>query len=137
MVRRSAFDEVGGFAEGIRSGGDVDLCRRLQAAGWGFERRPGAAVAHHHREDLRSFLGMLARYGAGARWLNDRYPGVVAALAAVARELAPLRAATRFATLAAGEREEAAFRLVDALGLVAHNVGYRRDNRADAASSLD
>ena len=28
-VRRAAFDEIAGFTEGIRSGGDVDLCRRL------------------------------------------------------------------------------------------------------------
>ena len=129
MVRRIAFDEVDGFTEGIRSGGDVELCWRLQAAGWGFERRPGAAVAHHHREDLRSFLAMLTRYGASARWLNDRYPGASPRWPLSPAELARSGGdAVRHA--AAGEREEAAFRIIDALGLVAHNVGYRRDNRA-------
>ena len=75
LVRRAAFEEVGGFADGIRSGGDVDLCWRLQDAGWELERRPEATVEHHHRDDLGSFLAMVARYGAGSRWLNERRPG--------------------------------------------------------------
>src|SRR5213592_1883114 len=33
LVRRAAFEAIGGFAEGIRSGGDADLCWRLQDAG--------------------------------------------------------------------------------------------------------
>ncbi len=72
MVRRSAFGEIGGFAEGIRSGGDVDLCRRLRLAGWMIEPRIGAVVRHRHRESLPSLLGAIARYGAGSRWLNER-----------------------------------------------------------------
>ena len=60
---------------GIRSGGDVDFCWRLQRAGWTLEQRPEARVEHHHREDLASFLAMVARYGAGSRWLNERHPG--------------------------------------------------------------
>ena len=33
-VRRTAFEEVAGFADAIRSGGDADLCFRLLDAGW-------------------------------------------------------------------------------------------------------
>lgn len=127
MVRRQAFEQVGGFEQGIRSAGDVDLCWRIQAAGWRLVRRPGAVVAHRHREDLASFLGMLARYGAGASWLNRRYPG-----SSPRWPLSPLELArsgldaTRHTV--SGDRDEAAFRLIDALGLVAHNVGYRRSN---------
>ena len=48
MVRRAAFEELGGFVEGIRSAGDVDFCLRLQAAGWKLDvprPRPSFATA--------------------------------------------------------------------------------------------
>ena len=44
-VRRTAFDEIGGFTEGIRSGGDVDLCRRL--VGGGLEDRAAPRRRRH------------------------------------------------------------------------------------------
>lgn len=128
MVRRSAFEELGGFTEGILSGGDVDFCRRLVAAGWTIERRPQAVVHHLHRESLPDLLGAYARYAAGARWLNERYPGsapswpLVPGLVSCARDIAGNVARRRF--------EEAAFRGVDALGMFAHSVGYRRSNDA-------
>jgi len=84
LVRRATFGALGGFQEGIRSAGDVDFCWRMHRAGWRLAQRPKALVEHHHREDLASFLAMIARYGAGARWLNERHPGV-----------APRRAARR------------------------------------------
>lgn len=128
LVRRDAFEAVGGFAEGIRSGGDVDLSRRLAAAGWGVEHRPAAVVAHRHRESLPGFVGMIARYGAGARWLNQRYPGsaprwpLLGGLRGTAWDVA--RLALR------GRLEAALFRAIDGLGLIAHNVGYLASNRA-------
>jgi GT2 family glycosyltransferase len=128
MVRRRAFEEVGGFAEGIRSGGDVDLCRRLHAAGWRLEYRPGAVVEHRHRESLVPFLGAIARYAAGARWLNERYPGsaprwpLVEGLARSVPDIAGHLLARRL--------EPALFRAIDGLGLVAHTVGYRASNAA-------
>lgn len=127
-VRRSAFDEIGGFEEGIRSGGDVDLCRRLVAAGWRIERRPEAVVTHLHRESLPDLMSTIARYASGSRWLNERYPGsapewpLVPGLLGAGRDIA--------ANIARGRLEEAAFRGVDGLGLVAHVVGYRRSNAA-------
>jgi glycosyltransferase involved in cell wall biosynthesis len=128
IVRRSAFGEVGGFAQGIRSGGDIDLCRRLGAAGWTLEYRPAAIVVHSHREGLVPFLGAIARYAAGARWLNERYPGsaprwpLVHGIAGSARDVA--------ANALRGRFEAALFRGIDALGLVAHNVGYVTSNEA-------
>lgn len=127
LVRRQAFEQIGGFEQGIRSAGDVDLCWRVQGAGWNLVRRPEAVVSHRHREDLASFLGMLARYGAGASWLNRRYPG-----SSPRWPLSPVELtrsgfdAARHAV--AGDRDEAAFRIIDALGLVAHNLGYRASN---------
>jgi hypothetical protein len=131
LVRRAAFEAVGGFAEGIRSGGDVDLSRRLAAAGWAVEHRPAAVVTHRHREGLPGFVGMIARYGAGARWLNERYPGssprwpLLGGLRGTASDIA--RLAIR------GRLESALFRAVDGLGLIAHNLGYLASNRASGA----
>ncbi len=130
LVRRAAFERAGGFVEGIRSAGDVDLCWRLQRLGWRMERRPAAVAAHRHREDLRSFLGMLARYAAGSNWLNRRYPGTSPRWPLSPYELG--RSAVDAASHAMrGRRDEAAFRLVDALGLIAHNVGYRQSNEVN------
>lgn len=132
LVRREAFERAGGFAEGIRSAGDVDLCWRLQRLGWRLERRPAATAAHRHREDLGSFLSMLARYGAGSSWLNRRYPGTSPRWPLSPYELGR-SALDAIRHAARGRRDEAAFRLVDALGLVAHNVGYRRSNEVGSS----
>ena len=74
-VRRAAFEEIGGFNDGIRSGGDADLCFRLREAGWGFETRDDAAVEHHARSTLRAMVRQRARHGSGCAWLNRTYPG--------------------------------------------------------------
>ena len=127
-IRKSAFDGIGGFTEGIRSGGDVDLCRRLMEAGWRIERRPEAVVTHLHRESLAELLRTIARYAAGARWLNARYPGsaprwpLASGLVQCGKDIAANLVGRRF--------EEAAFRGVDALGMFAHTLGYRRSNSA-------
>ena len=131
MVRRAAFERIGGFTEGIRSGGDLDLCRRLRADGWRLGFRPAALVHHRHRETLPSLLGALTRYGAGAAWLNRRYPG--------SSPPWPLRlglqgaGADALSHLRARRFEDAAFRAVDGLGLVAHRVGYAAGNGAPPA----
>lgn len=126
LVRRTAFARVGGFTEGIRSGGDLDLCRRLRLAGWGLEFRPEALVHHRHRETLSSLLGAIARYGAGARWLNRRYPGSSPRWP-LGRGLG---GATRDAAWAAarGRWQHAVYRGIDGLGLIAHNLGYLSGN---------
>ena len=74
-VRRTAFEQMGGFEERVRSGGDADLCFRLRAAGWELESRNRALAAHHARTTLAALLRQRARHGAGAAWLEDRYPG--------------------------------------------------------------
>lgn len=126
LVRRTTFDQLDGFIEGIRSAGDVDFCWRMRTERWTLEQRPQARVEHHHREHLASFLAMIARYGAGSRWLNERHPGaaprwpLVHGLVGTAWDVG--------GHLARGRLEPAAFRVLDGLGLVAHNVGYRASN---------
>lgn len=75
-VRRSAFEGIGGFREDIRSGGDADLCFRLERAGWGLEVRDGARARHRTRTTLRAMTRQRARHGSGAAWLNRAYPGM-------------------------------------------------------------
>jgi hypothetical protein len=85
-------------------------------------------VHHIHRESLVDLLGSIARYGAGARWLNERYPGTAPrwplghGLALCARDITLDLARLRF--------ERAAFRGIDALGMFAHVIGYSRSNAA-------
>jgi hypothetical protein len=117
-VRREAFAAAGGFTETIRSGGDADLCFRLRAAGWRLEERPDAAVTHRNRASLRGLARQRARHGAGAAWLDRRYPGSfpralgLGTLVHSAREL--VRAGR---CRARGDRDGA---VVAAVGLVAH-----------------
>jgi cellulose synthase/poly-beta-1,6-N-acetylglucosamine synthase-like glycosyltransferase len=128
LVRRAAFEAVGGFAEGIRSAGDVDLSWRLQTSGWRLMRRPQAVVQHRHREQLAPLMRAVARYGAGSRWLNQRYPGASPRWP-LPRALGGAAADCLSLTLR-GEREEACFRAIDGLGLIAHNIGYLASNSA-------
>jgi GT2 family glycosyltransferase len=74
-VRRAAFDQLGGFRDSARSGGDADLCFRLRAAGWGIERRYAAEVVHQSRTSVTRLLAQRARHGSGAAWLNRMHPG--------------------------------------------------------------
>jgi len=74
LVRREAWASVGGFCEGLRSGGDVDFSWRLQEVGWRLDYRPAAVVEHAHRERVRALAKVSARYGAGRTWLHRRYP---------------------------------------------------------------
>lgn len=125
LVRRAAWKDLGGFCE-VRSGGDVDFCWRLQEAGWSLELREDAFVEHRHRESLRSLLRQRARYAAGHRWLDRRHPGGMPRLR-VARGLAR----TVFEGLAAAMRrdgEEARFRALDGLVLLAQAAGRLKDN---------
>jgi mycofactocin glycosyltransferase len=75
VVRRQAFEAIGGFDETARAGEDADLCFRLADAGWMLEQRAGAAVEHATRASLPALLAQLVTHGRGAAWLQRRYPG--------------------------------------------------------------
>ena len=130
-VRREAFDAVGGFVGDIRSAGDADLCFRLRDAGWAIERRPHARVGHVSRDRLRSLAGQKARHGAGAAWLERRWPGSMppehVRAADLVRDVA--RAARR---AAAGDREAARAALVRPTTWAAFHAGRRLSNEAPA-----
>ena len=52
-VRREAFEAVGGFAEELLIGEDIDLCWRLQLEGYRFVIEFGAVVAKRERPGFR------------------------------------------------------------------------------------
>jgi GT2 family glycosyltransferase len=133
LVRRAAFDAIGGFAHDIRSGGDADLCFRLLASGWGLERRPEALAVHRNRRSLAALLAQKARHGSGAAWLERRHPG-----AFPRRRLLGLTAWSAGQAVSAARRTgghteppvDAAAALVDVLGVWAFELGRMLPNRA-------
>jgi GT2 family glycosyltransferase len=75
LVRRAAFEAVGGFYEGVRAAEDTDFSWRLQAAGWRLELRHDAAVEHRYRTTVRDLRRQWRGYAAGRAWLARRYDG--------------------------------------------------------------
>ena len=75
IVRRLAFDQVGGFYEGVRAAEDTDFSWRLQRAGWRLEARPEARVMHQYRTSIRALRLQWRGYAAGRAWLGRRYDG--------------------------------------------------------------
>ncbi len=73
-IRRSAFEDVGGFIETIGPGGDADICFRIRAKGWDIEARDRAGVTHVNRDTLSQLVRQSMRHGSGAAWLETRYP---------------------------------------------------------------
>lgn len=129
-VRRAAFDQVGGFEERVRSGGDADLCFRVRAAGWELERREEAAVVHRNRQTVPRMLAQRARHGAGAAWLAQRWPG------ALPRRRWPglawwsvRRAASGMFALVRGDRDAALLGLLDGPAVWAFELGRLIPNR--------
>ena len=74
LVRRAAFEQVGGYTEGIAAAEDTDFTWRLQASGWALAFNQRAVVQHAYRERLRDLGRQWRGYAAGARWLSERYP---------------------------------------------------------------
>jgi hypothetical protein len=137
LVRRSAFDAVGGFFEGLRAAEDTDFCWRLQLAGWRLAGRPEAVVEHRYRASLASLRRQWRSYAAGRAWLSRRYQGFAprpALLRAGARMVAPARRATPPpAALSpaskASPATRAAFAALDALLGVEELIGFTQSNR--------
>lgn len=75
LVRRAAFEQVGGFYEGLRAAEDTDFSWRLQEAGWRLLLRPEASVEHHYRATVRELRSQWRAYAAGRAWLARRYEG--------------------------------------------------------------
>ncbi|GAA5044067.1 mycofactocin biosynthesis glycosyltransferase MftF [Nocardia callitridis] len=77
LVRRRALMAEEGFDESMQVAEDVDLCWRLERAGWRLRYEPAAHVAHDHRVAFGSWFGRKLFYGTGAAALSERHPGAV------------------------------------------------------------
>jgi GT2 family glycosyltransferase len=129
-VRRQAFTAVGGFREGVRSGGDADLCWRVRDAGWTLTAQPAAAVVHASRTSVPQMLGQRLRHGSGAAWLDGEHPGSLPSrrwpglvLWGLRRAAAGARAALR------GDRDQAILGLLDGPAVWAFELGRLVPNR--------
>jgi O-antigen biosynthesis protein len=73
--RREALLAVNGFDPVYRKAGDdVDLCWRLQQAGYWITFAPGAFVWHHRRQGPRAYLRQQAGYGEAEALLRFKHP---------------------------------------------------------------
>lgn len=75
LVRRAAFEAVGGFDADLRFGEDNDFEWRLAGAGWTVRYEPKSAVHHPIRADLAAALRQRYCYGLPAAALARRHQG--------------------------------------------------------------
>ncbi len=74
-IKRSAFDEVGGFRS-MRSGGDSDICWRIQEQGLGELAVDRRVLMHWEpRTSFREVARQWKRYGRGTAYLRWAYRG--------------------------------------------------------------
>ncbi|MFF1878086.1 glycosyltransferase family 2 protein [Leifsonia sp. NPDC058230] len=80
LVRRSAFEAIGGFDEGFfMYFEDVDLGRRLHEAGWRSVYVPDASVTHTgaHSTSTDSVKMIRAHHASAYRYLKKKYPSAL------------------------------------------------------------
>jgi GT2 family glycosyltransferase len=146
LVRRAAFEQVGGFYEGVRAAEDTDFSWRLQAAGWRLELRPDAFVVHRYRTSLSELRRQWRGYAAGRAWLARRYegfdpePAVARVLRRTLRGGGPRRSgsaaaarAPRAAPRRIARRDRGRYLAIDALLSVEELAGFALSNRPAAA----
>ena len=128
LVRRRTLESVGGFLEGIRSGGDTDFCWRMQDAGWSLAYAPEAVARHLHRDSVGALARQAVRDGAGRAWVNRRHQGALG-------RPAPGRGLARCVGGAAvwalrGQTGRSVFKLIDAVVIASSTAGYLGGNAA-------
>jgi hypothetical protein len=73
--RREVLEAICGFDPLYRTAGDdVDVCWRLQRAGYWITFAPGAVVWHHRRQTPWAYLRQQAGYGAAEAQLRFKHP---------------------------------------------------------------
>jgi GT2 family glycosyltransferase len=137
LVRRVAFEAVGGFYEGVRAAEDTDFSWRLQRAGWQLASRPQARVEHRYRTTVGALRRQWRGYAAGRAWLARRYDGFEpdpALRRAAARVLRrrPVRGPVRplqSAATRSGRLDRGGFLALDAVLGVEELAGFALSNR--------
>jgi cellulose synthase/poly-beta-1,6-N-acetylglucosamine synthase-like glycosyltransferase len=87
-VRARALQKVGLFRPYMTTGGDADLCWRLQRDGhWQLHFAEEALVQHRHRSTLKELYSQWYRYGKSNRYLHQLYDEVKLTRPLVPREI--------------------------------------------------
>ena len=130
LVRRSAFEAVGGYDVTMPAGEDADLGYRMRAAGLRMAYRPDAVVWHdgRHYRSVTGWVRQMAWYGRGAAALAQAHPGRRQREASGLRKhvLLPLAAVTAGLMLLAAAALTASLLLwaLVALGIAAVSARY-------------
>jgi len=74
IIRKSVFDEVGGFDSCFWPGEDTKLCRDVIVAGWKIVYLPELIVYHHRRASLKKHLRQIGNYGYHRGMFARIYP---------------------------------------------------------------
>ena len=73
-IRKQAFVDAGLFRPHLTTGGDADICWRIQKEGnWQLKYTPNAIIKHRHRSNLKSFRSQFRRYGSSNHYLHELY----------------------------------------------------------------
>lgn len=82
MIRRTAFDAVGGMDEGFfLYWEDADLCRRLRDAGWSTTYHPGTSVTHVCGRSSRSSTRSIVAFHQSAYRYFCKHAGAIGVFA--------------------------------------------------------
>lgn len=74
-IRRKVLQEIGGFDPVYRNAGDdVDVCWRVQDAGYTIGFHPAAVVWHHRRNSLKAYWKQQVGYGKAEALLEAKWP---------------------------------------------------------------
>ncbi|HEV2071543.1 MAG TPA: glycosyltransferase family 2 protein [Acidimicrobiales bacterium] len=112
LVRRTAFDEIGGFDPAyFLYGEDMDLCHRLRLRGWKLVAMPDVWASHLNGDSSESSLARELHWWRGTMtfaaswWSGGRWYGAVVAAVLRWSSLAPVHpnaAGAMFSTMVAG-----------------------------------
>lgn len=73
-VRQAALQKSGLFRPYLTTGGDADLCWRIQMAGnWDLHFAATAIIRHRHRSTLKELRSQWRRYGRSNRYLHELF----------------------------------------------------------------
>ena len=73
-IRQEIFKQVGLFRPYLTTGGDADICWRIQReTDWKISFAPTAIVKHRHRSTIEEFKSQWRRYGRSNRYLHELY----------------------------------------------------------------
>ena len=70
-IRVRSLHTVGLFRPYLTTGGDADICWRVQEGGWKIQAAPKALVQHRHRQTLEALHSQWYRYGKSSRYLHE------------------------------------------------------------------